>query len=261
MFTREQQERAVQMYQAGQSISSVCREFVDVSRYRIEKVLAAGNVERHPTISFSRRAFTPDQDREIAGLYTAGLSSIELVQRFGATKDAILASLHRSQVTFRKQQPTTSEAKGQVVRLYAEGVSRQEIARRLGMHVGRVTRTLTESGIQTFKKRPRVGAHHHAWKGGHHLDQNGYRRVRMRRSDPFYEMCSTNGYVMEHRLVVAQSLGRPLTRSETVHHKNGDRADNRIENLELRRGKHGAGSRYRCRVCGSHDIEAVSLAR
>jgi hypothetical protein len=37
----------------------------------------------------------------------------------------------------------------------------------------------------------------------------------------------------QHRFVVEQSIGRRLTRKEHVHHKNGDKADNRLENLEL----------------------------
>lgn len=69
----------------------------------------------------------------------------------------------------------------------------------------------------------------------------------------------TKQYVQEHRLLVARSLGRPFVAGETVHHINGRRNDNRLENLQLRRGRHGAGSIFRCRCCGSYDVEAVPL--
>lgn len=71
------------------------------------------------------------------------------------------------------------------------------------------------------------------WKGGRSITPNGYISVQLMPDSPFYPMVSKKGYVYEHRLVMAKSLGRCLSSDETVHHKNEDKHDNRLENLEL----------------------------
>ena len=69
------------------------------------------------------------------------------------------------------------------------------------------------------------------WKGGvsRYKNKHGYIVIRHVGN----EMSGMGGYMLEHRLVMSMFIGRKLYRNESVHHKNGIRDDNRIENLEL----------------------------
>lgn len=75
----------------------------------------------------------------------------------------------------------------------------------------------------------RRGSEHGAWKGGRQRRHSGYVLIR----DPDHPNAWSNGYVPEHIKVMSEHLGRPMMPDETVHHKNGQRDDNRLGNLEV----------------------------
>ena len=69
----------------------------------------------------------------------------------------------------------------------------------------------------------------HTWKGGRIYEKRGYVKLFL----PEHPQCDSKGYVYEHRYVMEKHLGRPLIKEEDIHHINGVKDDNRIENLEL----------------------------
>ncbi len=86
----------------------------------------------------------------------------------------------------------------------------------------------------------RYGSENSAWKGGRTIHGRGY--VYLYAPD---HPKASNGYVFEHILVAEKKLGRHLKPGETTHHINGDRGDNRPENIHVFESA-GAHTAYHC---------------
>ena len=88
---------------------------------------------------------------------------------------------------------------------------------------------MVKHNIPPLPEGAQSGERNHQWQGGYTIDKRGYVLIHQ----PDHPAANSNGYVREHRLVMEEHVGLCLERDEVVHHKNGDPADNRIENLEL----------------------------
>lgn len=103
----------------------------------------------------------------------------------------------------------------------------KQVASETGWDPSTVAKWARRYGIATFRPLFQKGEKHPFWKGKH-TTRKGYIKVHQ----PTHPHAS-NGYVYEHRLVMESMIGRYLEWDEVVHHKNGQRNDNRPENLEL----------------------------
>jgi hypothetical protein len=84
------------------------------------------------------------------------------------------------------------------------------------------------------------------------VDANGYVYIKA----PDSPEARKGGWGAEHRIVMAQHLGRALWPDESVHHRNGDRLDNRPENLELWSRWQPTGQRVADKVAYARELLA-----
>ena len=80
--------------------------------------------------------------------------------------------------------------------------------------------------------------------GAGHLDQHGYRMFYM----PWHPNARKSGHVSGHVYEMSKYMNRALRDNEIVHHKNGIRDDNRIENLELCTDRQPPGRRVKDQI-------------
>lgn len=215
----------------------------------------------------NKKRFTEATEKQAVQMYENGESTASLAAFFKAGEATVLSVLKKHGVQLRKRTDLFIHPaqRLEMRAMYEAGHSVEEVAKAFDMSWRPAQRVLEEAGVTIRPAGFRRGEEHHAWSGGRHEAPDGYIRVWLSADHPFVSMAqkhgdTVGGYVLEHRLVMAEKLGRPLTDSETVHHKDTNRQNNHPDNLELRQGRHGKGGAFRCADCGSHNVIATSLA-
>jgi hypothetical protein len=91
----------------------------------------------------------------------------------------------------------------------------------------------------------RRGALNPNWKGGRTIASNGYVLLRV---GVDHHLADVRGYAYEHRVVAEHKVGRRLRKGEIVHHLNGDKTDNRQDNLVITKSIRHHRSQHRTRA-------------
>lgn len=108
-----------------------------------------------------------------------------------------------------------------VYELYDTLMTTEQVGKILGCSRSTIDRLLKST--RRLREKKRTGHLNGKWKGGRYKMVNGY----------IAKMIAPARYRYEHRIIMEQIIGRPLKKSEVIHHRNGDKTDNRPENLEL----------------------------
>ncbi len=228
--------------------------FYNKTPQNINKILKKRDIKSMRGVNPKKgKSTNPEKIKEICEMAKQGKTAQEIADYYNKqgckhTAGHIYTILDNQNIIIpRLPQPRENlQKKIDICNMFKNNKKIKEIAEFYKCSTGYISRILTENELRTRKKQKNVG---------YTIDTQGYKWFKLPDDDPLASMRNKQNYISEHRYVVARSLNRLLLPEETVHHINGNKLDNRIENLQLRLGKHGAGQCFKCFDCNSIDID------
>jgi hypothetical protein len=238
-------DRVIPAFRETKSAAAVA-ESLGIGHTTVLRILAEAGIERGTPTQVHPHRLKPEQEREVVRRYKAGEFSGSIARDMKCSRGLVRTIARRAGCIINgrgnRVRDFSPEQVEEMSRRWRNGDSQTAIAVDMGVSQACVSMHLRRAG---FKKETRrqVGERHGSWKGGRVVVDGGYVWVHAMHAGPYASMANGSGYVPEHRLVMARHLGRPLVAGENVHHLNGKRDDNRLENLELWHTKQPKGVR------------------
>lgn len=200
------------LYLQGKSIREIAKE-LGISNTRVWQ-LCKDFTRKPTTFSLSKS--------QLEDLYIKqGLSCKQIGDKYGYTFQLVNKWLHEFKIPVREWSTKGMSFEGR--KLSDEHKEKLRI-----WHTGRPLSP--EHRAKVIKNiKPRYGKDNNFWKGGRFLQEDGYVFVYA----PDSKLPTKRVHKLEHRYVMEKHLGRVLTKDEHIHHINGVKSDNRIENLLL----------------------------
>ena len=247
---RERATRAVEMYRRGTPCEKIALTLGCSISGVYDYLREAGiKTDRGRTL----RKLTDDQMEQLSIAYREMKPIAQLCEMFGVSRPTIYSALQRrgeSLIGSGRLRHFTPEQIADMTARWEAGESQSDIAAAHRTSRMAIRRELAAAGVDVAARPQPTGEHHWSWRGGRALFR-GYWHIWLPIAHAYHSMVNSTGYVAEHRLVMAEHLGRPLLSSERVRHIDGDKQNNRLENLRLARGP-----RMVCADCGSANIHA-----
>ena len=206
-----------------------------------------------------KKKFENQTALEIGQKYLTGLSLKQLSLEYGCSVKAIANAVRRQEIKLRRrgynERILTDIEISLIKDMWIAGKKQWEISKEFDVCQQSISQILRKQGLET--QRTRLGSKNKLWVQRKRITPDGYVKIKLKPEDPLFNMCCEKKgcYALEHRIVMARSLNRPLESHETIHHINGIRSDNRLENLQLR----SSGQTCQCKDCGSLNIKYLNI--
>ena len=161
--------------------------------------------------------------------FTQNLTTCEIAKIYGCHPDSVRLAMKRHGIEPRGKirKPMSEDLKSNLIILYCEqNLSCRQIAKIIGHSKDYVSDKLKEIGIEVDDRITALQSERNPdWKGGKTTHSNGYAQISSKASKNFKKT--------EHQIVMENYIGRELKPYECVHHIDGNKKNNNINNLAL----------------------------